>query len=382
MTRLSRIKSHLINIRGWRTSRKIVVLESDDWGTVRMASRKAYDGFLKKGYPVDQCEFNRNDSLESNQDLEHLLDVMSSVADSWKKPACITMNTVVGNPNFEAIRQSDYRQYTAEPFTETLKRYPSHDRVMELYREGIGNGCFVPQFHGREHVHIRHWLESLQNGEHDTIDAFDQGMFSVHRASVKNCSEVFLDAWAVHDASDIPVINEAIEMGLNWFYDIWGFTAQTAIAPCYAWDTVAEAALKRGGVSGLQSGRIHKVSQTARHATLLRHHMGQRNSHGQTYTIRNAHFEPASHVNTDAVADCLQQIETAFAWKKPAVISTHRYNYISSIDPNNGIQHLRQLRKLLTEIVKRWPDVEFMSSDALHHTIQYPTRHEHDGTSN
>lgn len=27
--------NNLINIRGWRTNRKIVVIESDDWGTLR-----------------------------------------------------------------------------------------------------------------------------------------------------------------------------------------------------------------------------------------------------------------------------------------------------------------------------------------------------------
>ena len=32
---------NLSNLPGWRTSRKIVVIESDDWGTIRMPSNKA-----------------------------------------------------------------------------------------------------------------------------------------------------------------------------------------------------------------------------------------------------------------------------------------------------------------------------------------------------
>jgi len=32
------IKSHLLNLPGWHTNRKIVVIESDDWGSIRMSS--------------------------------------------------------------------------------------------------------------------------------------------------------------------------------------------------------------------------------------------------------------------------------------------------------------------------------------------------------
>ena len=39
---LSKIKSaiatNITNARGWKTDRKIVVIESDDWGMIRMAS--------------------------------------------------------------------------------------------------------------------------------------------------------------------------------------------------------------------------------------------------------------------------------------------------------------------------------------------------------
>ena len=70
---------NLANLPGWRTNRKIVVIESDDWGTIRMSSKEAFNSLLKKGYPVDQCPYNKYDALESNQDLEMLFDVLNSV---------------------------------------------------------------------------------------------------------------------------------------------------------------------------------------------------------------------------------------------------------------------------------------------------------------
>ena len=39
-------KKIITNIKGWRTNRKIVVIESDDWGTIRMSSKEAFNSLL------------------------------------------------------------------------------------------------------------------------------------------------------------------------------------------------------------------------------------------------------------------------------------------------------------------------------------------------
>ena len=45
--KLKQIISHnLLNIPGWRTKRKLVVIESDDWGAIRMPSKEIYNQFL------------------------------------------------------------------------------------------------------------------------------------------------------------------------------------------------------------------------------------------------------------------------------------------------------------------------------------------------
>ena len=93
--------------------------------------------------------------------------------------------------------------------------------------------------------------------------------------------------------------------------------------------------------------------------------MGQKNSLGQTYLIRNAYFEPSSNPFKDWVSSCLKEINIAFKYKKPAIICSHRVNYIGSINPENRSDNLNLLNMLLTEILKKFPDVEFMSSDEL-----------------
>jgi hypothetical protein len=79
---------------------------------------------------------------------------------------------------------------------------------------------------------------------------------------------------------------------------------------------------------------------------------------------RNCIFEP-SEEGKDWVDSCIRDIKIAFRMRKPAVISTHRVNYIGALEENNRARGLKQLDELLGAVTKRWPDVEFITSDQL-----------------
>lgn len=81
--------------------------------------------------------------------------------------------------------------------------------------------------------------------------------------------------------------------------------------------------------------------------------------------MRNVHFEPALMPHFDLVSRCLGDIAIAFKWNKPAIISTHRLNFIGNIEKNNRTNTLLKLDQLLSAILKKYPTVEFMSSDNL-----------------
>jgi len=68
---------------------------------------------------------------------------------------------------------------------------------------------------------------------------------------------------------------------------------------------------------------------------------------------------------SDLVQSCLSEIEIAFRWQKPAIISSHRVNYIGSINPDNAKHGLKELNRLLLSITKKWPDIEFMTPTEL-----------------
>ncbi|MBK8547871.1 MAG: hypothetical protein IPL63_10990 [Saprospiraceae bacterium] len=93
-------------------------------------------------------------------------------------------------------------------------------------------------------------------------------------------------------------------------------------------------------------------------------YLGQTNSFGQRYILRNCLFEP-NEPGLDWLGIALKDIETAFAYKKPAILGPHRKNFIGSINESNRKNSLSVLKSLLKTIVKKWPDVEFMTTREL-----------------
>jgi hypothetical protein len=76
-------------------------------------------------------------------------------------------------------------------------------------------------------------------------------------------------------------------------------------------------------------------------------------------------FEPNEHNDSTAVDRALRDIEISFRCKKPAIISSHRVNFVGSISPENREHGLRCLKELLFRIKTRWPDVEFLKFSDL-----------------
>ena len=61
----------------------------------------------------------------------------------------------------------------------------------------------------------------------------------------------------------------------------------------------------------------------------------------------------------------MADINRVFRWHKPVIIASHRLNYIGNLVPENRDITLGLLKQLLQDIVRKYPDVEFMSSDQL-----------------
>jgi hypothetical protein len=361
------ILSYIQNIPGWRTNRKIVVFESDDWGSIRMPSKEVYESLLRKGYKVDQDPFLRYDSLASESDLSNLFDILRSFRDRNGNHALLTANTIVANPDFTKIKESGYQVYHYELFTKTLEKYPDHARSFQLWQEGINHKVFRPQFHGREHVNVDKWMHALKNNDSNLRLAFDHNMISISSLPSEMQYD-YMEAYDFFSTYEKEKKKILIQEGLALFNSIFGYQSKSFIACCYIWDKEIESVLKENGINYIQGieKQLQPTIKNNKHSLKnIYHYTGQRNTHQQIFLARNAYFEPSLYQNTDNVDFCLQRMNIAFKLHKPAIISAHRLNFIGGIDIRNRDKNLKLFRQLLISILKKWPDAEFLSTDQL-----------------
>jgi hypothetical protein len=359
------LAKNYINARGWRTSRKLLLIESDDWGAIRMPSRKAYEFFLSKNIAVDQSNYDRNDSLESAEDLESLFEVLNGFRDINGNPAVITAFSVVANPDFEKIEADKRQQYHYELITETYKRNPHTEKSFGLFREGAEKRLLYPQFHGREHLHTKRWIEAINSASIKEQLAFERSAFI--GAKLETDKEQYplgyMAAFNWSKKNEIDLQKEIIADGINQFQKLFGFPSLSFVASQSIWSDEINPTLAENGVR-MQVGQ-QLCPQGNDETKLINKVWGTKNSAGQIHWRRNCTFEPSRNQDYEWVKRCLQEIEIAFRWGKPAVINSHRVNYIGSIFPENRAQSLEKLKTLLTQVQKRWPEVEFIDTERL-----------------
>lgn len=351
----------LRNAIGSNINRKLIVFESDDWGSIRMPSLEAFERLKKEGLDLtagDAERYNSTDTLASAQDLDSLLNVLSSVRDKNGRPALFTAMSVVANPDFDKIRASNFSEYFFEPFTDTLKRYEKID-AFDYWKKGMEERLFIPQFHGREHLNVAAWLRDLKNNERQTRKAFDEKLWGF---SIGN--KHYQAAFDLERHTDLAFQKTSLKTGLQLFKEIHGYKARFFVPPNGMFNNSLNETLSQQGIEFIGISKIQKEPQGDNVYKKKYHWLGQKNEFGQRYLTRNAFFEP-NQPGTDWVSSCLRDIESAFSWGKPAVISTHRTNFIGSLDANNRDNSLKLLEILLKKIIAKWPEAEFASSVEL-----------------
>lgn len=364
-TSLSR---NITNARGWRTNRKIVVIESDDWGSIRMPNKTVQKKFEALGYNITNNPYCKYDTLANSEDLEVLFNSLSKFKDKNGNNPIITFNTVMGNPKFNEIKESNFEAYSYEPFIETLNHYYPNENVFELWKQGIEANLIQPQFHGREHVNVPLWLEELRKDNQPLIDAFylnfwgiPNNLFTPKRLNIQ----------ATYDSVNkehIKFYKESIKKGLLLFNSIFGFKSNTFIANNYTWSKDLNETLKNNGVIGIQSMKYQKMpfTNSDKRRPKQEVYTGRKNKYDQVFTVRNCVFEPSQYPKEfNNIGSCLKQMEQAFFFKKPAILTSHRINYIGAIDEENRKTNIKSLKILLSSILQKWPEVEFLSSDQL-----------------
>lgn len=355
---------NLINYRGEKYKSKYVVFESDDWGSIRMPSLSVYEKLISDGVINQGDPFLRYDTLETKDDIENLCSVLNAYKDCMGNPPIITANFNTANPDFSSIRQSEYKHYAYKSFLTTYEETEDSEQCFSLIQSAIENKFFFPQFHGREHVNVVRWLGYLQSKHPFYLKAFEQGAFTVNPLPSIRRPYNLVAAYDFMSKEEENFGLDSFQDGMMLFNNAFGFSSRTFIAPNYTWNNAIEKVAAKSGVSIIQGSKFQYKPDSSHSASeKVRHFHGERNVFNQNYVLRNCLFEPSVNKSVNYVDECLKSISNAFFWGKPAIIGTHRLNFVSRLNRANRDANLDQLVLLLKTILKKWPDVEFVSSD-------------------
>lgn len=355
------------NLVGWRTKRKILVISVDDYGAVRISTKEARNRLNQAGFPA-RNRFDALDTLETKQDLEMLFDTLRSVEDQTGRPAIFTPFAVPCNINFEKIAKTGYKEYYYELLPETYHKLSAIDPhsyagAWELWKEGIETGLLKPQFHGREHINIKVFEEKLRMQDPELLTCLENRSFpSISDSGYKTISPLAaFDFWTFEENERFHSI---IKDGLNQFENVYKYQATNFAPPSYSIHSKLYQTLKKEGIRFVDTALVANEHQGNGTYKRKINYTGK-GDEGLHLVVRNVVFEPSADRDIDWPSYAMQQIEAAFRWHRPAIISSHRVNFCGHIDPANRREGLRALKELLERVTTRWPEVEFMAADEL-----------------
>lgn len=356
----------ILNAKALKTHKKQLLILSDDWGSVRIKSKQDQEALIKKGLTINN-RFDQYDSLETNNDVELLFEVLTKHKDHLGNHPVITAVTNVGNPDFDKIAASNFKNYVYETIDNTYQRYPDSDRVLSLIKEGIAQKIFIPQSHGREHVQVNWWMQELQNENSFSRIAFEHEFFFIPPALInkKYRGRDFAASFDVMTQNDINVQKEIITCGLKNFVHLFGYHSKIFTPPAMYYCPEIEETMANCGINWLDVGRFFKVPKVGGGESYQLNYLGRKKKSGLRVLVRNGMFEPNISDSDNQVNKALLDIEQAFKAKQPAILSNHRAAFVGRIDTRNRAKGLKALDELLGKVLQKWPDVEFITPDQL-----------------
>lgn len=361
-SKLFRVGKTAFRKLGYHCDNPVVVIESDDWGAVRIPSIQALKEFEHK-YPERELDhYQSYDTLDTVEDIEMLSDVLERHNQQTSSPV-FTMNFAMANPVFQTGNDRIGTPFLWEPISNTYQKYYGRDtNPIDTIVSLSSRGIIHPQLHGREHLNVTSWRYGILN------DKKLKYAYELHMVGLNDGKYCGLDA--LNRANTEISHYEYIEDSIMLFEVSFGFVPMSFIAPCYVIGADEERELASHGVRILQGGWLTNRTNSKGKLLRLPTVLGSKGHSGLIKLVRNCQLEPAwfyrrGKSSEECVTKALKYVKEAFQAKQPAIVCSHRVNYVGGIDRSNREFGLKCLDSFLSEVMRRWPMVRFMSSDEL-----------------
>ena len=124
-------------------SRPLVLLQSDDWGRVGVRDREGYELLRSSGIHLGENPYDYY-SLETAEDVIALRDLLKRHRDSTGRPACMVMNFLLANLDFQKIADTGFKDIHLKSLSQGLPGDWKRPGLFEAYRQGISDDVFYP----------------------------------------------------------------------------------------------------------------------------------------------------------------------------------------------------------------------------------------------
>ncbi len=336
-------------------SRPLVLLQSDDWGRVGVRDREGYEQLRANGIHLGQNPYDYY-SLETAEDVMALRDMLKAHHDSTGRAACMVMNFLLANVNFQKTASNGFSEIHLLRLSRGLPSEWKRPGLFEAYRQGITDTVFYPALHGLTHFcraaveralatpgDRNNLLRTLWKAETPYIYWRMPWIGYEYRDSEKS-HEGFLDA----EAQALLIAEAADE-----FKTFFSMAALSACAPGYRANSDTHRAWAQSGIRVAQNGS----------GGALAPHMDEWEMLNLHRTIDVEPFERGLPLEK-----YVQLAERCFERGIPAIISVHSINFHSSLKDFRGAS-LRVLDELLSALEAKHPNLLYVHDGDLYELV-------------
>lgn len=332
--------------RGLSFQRPLVVLQSDDWGRVGVRDREGYELLRSQGIQLGEHAYDYY-SLESAEDVIALRDVLKKHRDATGRPACLVMNFVLANVDFQQMSGDAPQKIAVLPLSQGLPGAWKRPGLFEAYRQGISDGVFHPALHGWTHFCAPAVERCLQ--EKSDRSRLLRTLWKAHTPYIywrmpwvgyEYCIPEKPEAGFLDAQEQARLITQAARE----FWRFFGAGPSSACAPGYRANADTHKAWFECGVRVAQNGS----------GAAFPPYMDER---GMLNVQRTIDIEPAQRELS--LEKYVQLAEGCFQRGVPAVVSVHAINFHSSLK-DFRTPTLRLLDEFLSALESRHPDLLYV----------------------
>ncbi len=334
----------------WRRVRA-VVFESDDWGLAGFVpDEAALDGLDRQALQAGRFpEVYWESTLEDSAGVSRLARLLARFEGGDGLSPVIQANYIMS-----ALARREESPLTL-PLERRLHQYDLPQLPRLYARPGlwqsvdaaIAQGVWRPELHGSFHYDPQRRRQAVAT-DVTAARAAARGVLvfpGSHRAWE-------LGSWRSEDE-----LEAELDHTLRLFTDLFGRPPVSIMAPDYVWDARCEALWERRGLMVIQAKREQRHTYLKgggllpRLRKVLDRALARLIHPGRTYLERNCRLEAAQIGDWEQVAaECHAEILSAWQRGEPAIVETHRVNYVH-LHPEvaeAGFRALKQLLELLT----------------------------------